>query len=168
MKQPKGLTKRRIVWYSLVTVGLCTVTAPVSAASTTEANISIQPLPCVIDLVQDGSQQAIQTGSVACDDLLPDLVTPVYGQPSLPIFEGDFVGDSEVVVRARQPNQPWSPIASTVQSGQSSQKQAATVMAVAGGVGTALAVSALGVDAALFEMRHSKQATRWIKSRIRP
>jgi hypothetical protein len=159
------LAKGRIIWCSVVAAGLCLVLPEHVYAVSTQAQLNIQPRPCVVDVVQDGSQQAVQTQSADCDDLLPDLLTPVYGQkPPLPSIDGS----EGLIARQRQvSNRPWSPIASTVQTGQPSQQTVGAAMAVAGGVGTVMAVTALGVDAALFEMRHSRQATRWVRSRIR-
>lgn len=134
------------------------------AASETRARLNIKPIVCVVDLVQDGTSQSLHVPSGDC--LVPEVLQPIT-EPGPGQGQTD---DKPAPVPPLVPvNNSWSPVGTTtLEDRQNSGRSFAEVLpAVMAGVGTVAAVTAVGVDAALFEFNHSKSAARWARSRLR-
>ena len=141
-----------------------------AASDTTKAQLTIQSSECVVDVVQDGSGQNLQIPSGECDAVAPSLLLPVLDQNPVPQLP--FAGvDATVPIVVRQTpvgevQETPTPVASISDQPSAAQSAAAATVMVAG-IGTVVAATAVGVDAALFELSHSKSAARWAKERVK-
>jgi hypothetical protein len=146
-----------------------TQTTHVGAASTSNAQIDITSTVCVVDVVQDGTNQHLQAGSADCNIILPNLVTALVGhEEDSSRFPLPFAGDnaaSNLLARPEVERSAWSPIASDTRSGSSGQPTMQLVAAMATGVGATVIATAIGLDVVLFEMHYSKTTMRWARER---
>jgi hypothetical protein len=142
----------------------------VSAASKqTQAKLYIEPTVCIVDVVQDGNAQTVQVPDEDCYIVLPRIITPVLDDE--PVGDLPFAGEPTtptvpLVVQPAGGSTPWSPIATTTLETTPLWQSAATFSTMLAGIGTVAAATALGVDAALFEMGHSRSLARWARARL--
>jgi hypothetical protein len=161
---------RKAVILTLAIVGaIITSAGPTArAASTTATRLQITPKVCVVDVVQDGNNQTVQTPSGAgdCTVALPILLdsTKQGGEggfcSALP-FAGTESGTNQLfrsqsggtlsAIAARHPE--TSPTTrGTDQSG--------VLIAALVAMGTAMIVA---IDVALFDLHYSKTVARWTR-----
>jgi hypothetical protein len=134
----------------------------VAAQSETTARLIITPTVCVLDVVQDGSNQTLQP-SPGCETALPNLL-PGPGQlTAVPLFDLPFAGAQQNNPPLIQPREgaAWTPIVSKQQVGPTTQTTSRFTY-VASGFAMAAIASAVGIDIALFELHHSRSIVRWM------
>jgi hypothetical protein len=150
------------------------IPASTSAARTSQAQMTILPQVCVVDIVQDGSSQNLQTTPGDCGTLLPNLVAPVPDVPNPGLGPLPFAGrnipasnsltsppDAGVVQTS------WSPIASTGQSNPAAVSQALrSVSVLVAGITAVIVATGIAVDFVLFELKYSKVASQWLRRRL--
>lgn len=173
-RQPWGITNGRMIC-SRIFIFLVILSAVIvamdgrTAAKATRAQLNIVSTVCVIDVVQNGAGQVIQTVSADCDTILPNLLTPLLdNQDQAPLFALPFAGNKDASAQlVAQPrftqDSVWAPIASTTHAGWIAQQDERVITVMAVGIGVVAIATALGVDVALFELRYSKTAMRWIR-----
>lgn len=69
----------------LAVIFMCLGIVPHVKAHGSTVQLAITPVLCIIDVVQDGSNQTVRPSSPGCEDALPDLMTmvdqPLKDQP---------------------------------------------------------------------------------------
>ena len=168
------MTFRRVMLVLFAALGATWLAVvPVNAASTTvdtTLRLSVDPVDCTIDIVQNGSGQTLQIPAHSCLPIVSVLLTPTLDQapqalpptaqlPSLPVV---------ILTPRTVDGEPWAPTVSTSLVGESLRSSSGTIPAMLAGIGTVAAVTTIGVDAALFELSHSKSAARWARARFHP
>lgn len=157
------------------------IPAKIYAASTsvdTKLQLSVNPVDCTVDLVQDGTGQTLQIPAHSCLPIVPSILTPVLDQApqatpiiSLPRTQTDNQLPTIPVIIMQPLSEGgglWAPVATTAAAGETFHSAAAETMpVVVAGVGAIAGVTAIGVDAALFELSHSKSAAQWARSRLK-
>ncbi len=164
---PGTLAKRLVVGCALLAAVALTATGgQVLAASKSKVKLSVKPVLCEVDVVQDGSGQTLQVPKESCIVVVPEILTPVLGQKP---DELPFAGDDTAAPIARLDlgGEAWLPIASADDgSRQQSAQSFSAIAATLGGIGAIAAITTFGVDAALFEMGHSKSIANWVRARF--
>ena len=152
--------------YTLIAgVSALVLFAPSSTVHGTEAaaKLRVNPIPCVIDVTQDGSNQTLQVPTESCIPLIPELTTPDQpGQatPPLPFAGADPVSIQQPDAMNAEPA-AWSPVA-TAQTGTAEAKaltdQFTANMAI--GATAAVLTAAAAVDVFVLESSHTKRVMR--------
>ena len=103
------------------------------------------------------------------DLLLLDLRMPgANGLSGLLELRRRFPALPVVILRPLAEGSAWSPLATTAATGETYyQSSLGSVTVMVAGIGAAAGVTAIGVDAALFEFGHSKSAARWARTRFK-
>lgn len=133
----------------------------------TQARLEVQPVDCVVDIVQNGNGQTLQIPAGSCLPVASSLLTPVLDQ--VPGSPSPTRSDAAlpVVIKYAPAGGIWSPVAAAATvSQQSPVSSVGAVTAMVGGIGTIVVVTAIGVDGALFELGHSRSAVRWARGRF--
>ncbi len=135
------------------------------AANNPNFKLSITPTVCVVDVVNDGSNQLLQAQSEDCSSQLPLLVPVQNTVPAAPIFALPFAGaaGTRPVVLQDRTTTPWSSVTSTRDS-QTIVSTPPHISLAVGGVMLAVLVIAVSVDLAVFELRFSRKAAIWLRS----
>lgn len=172
-------TLRRLVFYSgfmagVVSAGLLVgVCQPATAYAQSQSRLQlvITPTVCVVDVVQDGSGQQLQTTADMCDSLLPNLVTPLLQTAAeTGPFPLPFAGRPAAEIPVPPPavrQTAWWPITSAdpgVSTVRQQNVRFASVMAA--GVTAVVLVTGISIDLVLFELRYSRIAGRWLRARL--
>lgn len=144
-------------------------TVPAHATTGTSVHLDIRASECVIDVINDGSGQVIHASSTKCALVLPDILTSMPGNlgeltQTIPLpFAGRNIPE-QTVKTINQADAPRGPLAKGQQAGDISQP-ALWLAAIATVALIALAVTAVGIDIALFELRAMKAFLRWANVR---
>ena len=145
----------------------------VHAQSQSRLQLTILPTVCVVDVVQDGSGQQLQTTAAdMCDSLLPNLVAPLpqAAAEAGPLFSLPFAGRPAVETQVPPPvvtQTTWWPITSAGQEASDAGQQNVRFASImAAGVTAVILVTGISIDLVLFELRYSRVASRWVRARL--
>lgn len=154
----------------ILTIAGATITSgspTVSAASTTATRLQITPTVCVIDVVQDGNNQTVQTPSGDCTVALPILLDPTRQVEesgfrfALP-FAGAESGTNQLF--RPQPGGTLSAIAAKHPEASPTTRvthQSAILIAALAAMATVMIAA---IDVALFNFHYSKTVARWTRN----
>lgn len=162
-----------LVLFSLMSViSLASPTLLYAAGTTkdTKVKINVDPVDCVVDVVEDGNGQSLQIPAHSCLPVVPTILTPILDQGPSPLVPSeDDAPVPVIIIRSTPTAGSWSPVA-TAGDDQTffSTTGLGTVPTMIVGMGIVTAGTAIGVDAALFEMSHSRSVARWARMRLTP
>lgn len=136
------------------------------AVNTTNFTLSITPTVCVVDVVQDGNNQLLQSGSKDCDSQLPLLVPMQGSKATAPLFSLPFAGTGNGANPVVLPNSMYTPWSSVTSVGEDSAIVSVppNITIATSGIIIAALVVIVSMDLALFEMRFSRKAIAWLQS----
>lgn len=140
-----------------------------SAESNSDAQLTITPMFCTVDLVQDGNNQTVQVPFTDCEAALSLLPGPI-GEAStrsnplfmVPIARQEPVKSGEPPIRSRVEG-TLTPIATKVDQKNNGTSIPGHITPTVLGVGLALGATIVGIDIALFELHYSKSVAHWTR-----
>lgn len=138
----------------------------VLARGSADVQLQITPRLCIVDVVQDGNNQIVQTPSPGCEAALPMLLAPpLPTHPAKhPLFALPFAGreshDEQAVLRP-QVEGTLAPLAS--RGNQTTETGSTRIPMAVTGIGLAIVATAIGLDIALFELHYSRSLAKWTK-----
>ncbi len=141
--------------------------AKVEAYGSTNMHLEITPRLCIVDVVQDGNNQIVQTPSSGCEAALPILLAdPVPATPAAsPLFALPFAGRESHSAQPLLRPQVEGTLAPLASRGSQMTKVESTRLPMAVvGVSLAVLATAIGLDIALFELHYSRSIAKWTKN----
>lgn len=151
----------------------CMYTIQAAAYSETSARLTVTPVLCVIDVIQDGSNQTLQTSSSDCETALPVISSqPTFIATASPLFAQPFTGGAvgRQTPSGQQAARPMiegslTPIATQGPQTSAGSSDSTQLTRAIVGVALVLAATGIGIDMALFEFHYSKSIARWTHQR---
>ncbi len=86
-----------------ITFACMGVTSRVQALDGSAAQLTIMPRLCVVDVVEDGSNQTVQTASPECEPVLPDVVSQNDQRVQASSLASPFAGQTNTLLIAQPP-----------------------------------------------------------------
>lgn len=146
---------------SLLMIIGCVLAGSSASAATNTLHLSIKPIFCVVDVVQDGTRQSVSTPSPDCAAVISQSRDAAVA--SL-LFDTRLTSQKEQgLIILRQIDSPWSPIPPQGHMADAGGQPHPVTLVIAITV-TTLTIT-LGADAAFFRLRYAKRTVGWLHAR---
>ena len=153
---------RRVVASILVIIGYIVLLPAASSAAANTLHLSIKPIVCVVNAVQDGTGQSV---SLPSPDCAAAILQSQETELAASLFDARLVSQKEsgLTIPPRQSNDPGSTVLLQDRKADPVGRLDPATLIIAISV-TTMTIT-LGADAAFFRLRYAKRTLGWLHAR---